>query len=134
MLEAIFSSLRKQDQTEDYSTLALQYHSLAFLSRLLQIAPIALQTLRGSGIWDKLYGHSMFFYGAGTALRPSIDSEAAAQDLQLTSEASHRASEESEDKVRVHCKVDEQSRTVKVRMDLFYGRDHDAGELTHFLN
>lgn len=114
LLEGVFGSFCSQ-QTEDASTpLSLQQQSLAFLSRLLQTAPIALQTLRSCTIWDRLYSSDMFFWQASTNASEAADPKAEAEKLKDV--ASESSLEVPDDVIKLQFEVKEQSEAIEVKL------------------
>ena len=128
LLEAMLGSCRKQNPTGGSASLALQQNCLEFLSRLLRVVPIALQTLRGVSVWDRLYGPDLFFYRAETASGSTTALTSEPGLSEVRDEAFGRACKGSGCAVKVLCRAEEQSQTVKVRIDVGSSKRDGSGE------
>ena len=129
LLEATFGSFSRQGSVEGSADLALQNHSLAFLSRLLQVAPSALQTLRRCNAWDRVFGQDMFFHSPEPILRSDNSSAAKLLGGSEATDASQTSTEDIEEQIKIRCEVNEHNCSVAVRMYLSSSRNKDTGEI-----
>ena len=131
LLEGVFGSFCGQ-QTEDASTsLSLQHQSLAFLSRLLQTAPVALQTLRSCNTWDRLYSSDMFFWQAKRNASETADTKAEATELKdVASESSLKV---PKDVIKLQIEVKEQSEAIEVKLVIHGSRSDLRGRIFKIL-
>lgn len=122
LLAATLSSFNGSREAKPASHILLQQYCLGFLSKVLDLAPIALQTLRASGTWDRLLNSDLF-------LQPATEQPISAA---LEQEGDPGASSGSPEELPVQLKIvvtDDES--VRLVLKATSGGRKISGEMIH---